>query len=193
LSQTRSEVSRILKAIESGDSGRSEQLLPLVYQELRALAQSMMANEPRGHTLQATALVHEAYLRLVGGNEAGWDNRAHFFAAAAKAMRRILVERARRVAGPKRGGGRKRLTLEGVDLHFDADPADILALDEALDRLAIHDERLAKVVNLRYFAGLTEAETARALGMSERTIRRDWTFARAWLYKHLSENDTELK
>ncbi len=190
MSQARSEVTRILQAIEAGDIQRSEELLPVVYQELRALAGQMMAREPRGQTLQATALVHEAYLRLIGpdGEASRWDNRGHFFAAAAQAMRRILVERARRVAGPRRGGGRKRLALDGVDLHIDSDPLEILALDEALDRLAQRDARLAKVVSLRYFAGLSEEETAAALEISTRTVRRDWTFARAWLYKQLSED-----
>jgi RNA polymerase sigma factor (TIGR02999 family) len=157
-------------------------LLPLVYDELRRLAAARLAAEPSGHTLQPTALVHEAYLRLVGPADAArWDSRGHFFAAAAEAMRRILVDHARRKAAARHGGGLARLELE-PDLAAAREPReDLLALDEALDRLAVEDPLKAEVVKLRYFAGLTLPETAAALGLSERTAGRHWAYARAWL------------
>lgn len=184
--QPAQQVTQILGAIHEGDSRAADELLPLLYDELRKLAQHRMASEPAGHTLTATALVHEAYLRLVQDREAEWDSRGHFFAAAAEAMRRILVERARKYAGPKRGGGRRRVAIEDSDLTFDIDPAEMLALDEALDELEQTDPRMQKITKLRYFAGLTVQETAAALGISPRTVNIEWSYARAWLYKRLN-------
>jgi len=163
----------------------NEGLMIQLYSELRALAARHMVNEPGGHTLQATALVHEAYLRLNKNPDVRWDSAGHFYAAAATAMRRILIERARRYAGPKRGGGRRRLTLEACDLTFDADPNDIIALDEALHELEERDERTHAVVMLRFFAGMSVEETARLLDCSPRTIKREWSFARAWLHRQI--------
>lgn len=178
----------------SDAGGGNERLMIQLYTELRALAARHMVNEPGGHTLQATALVHEAYLRLNKNPDSQWDSPGHFYAAAATAMRRILIERARRYAGPKRGGGRKRLSLEACDLTFDADPNDIIALDEALDELETQDERTHSVVMLRFFAGMSVEETARLLDCSPRTIKREWSFARAWLHRTIhgdtyGEND----
>jgi RNA polymerase sigma factor (TIGR02999 family) len=181
-----SDVTRILESIERGDPHASEQLLPLVYDELRKLAAAMMAREAPGHTLQATALVHEAYLRLVGGdNEKPWDGRGHFFAAAAEAMRRILVENARRKQGPRRGGGRLRLDLPDVGESTQISPEDLLALDDALTRLAAAAPRKAELVKLRFFAGMTIPQAAAALGISHATAERHWTYARVWLYSEL--------
>jgi RNA polymerase sigma factor (TIGR02999 family) len=179
------ESSRILKAIEEGDPQAASQLLPLVYKELRRLAAKKLAMERPGQTLDATALVHEAYLRLVGETPArAWNGRGHFFAAAAEAMRRILIEKARRKQRLRHGGDRKRRPLEK---HLATEAADdqLLAIDEALDRLAQEEEAAAEVVKLRYFAGLSIAEAAEALGISVRTANRHWAFARAWLYKQL--------
>jgi RNA polymerase sigma factor (TIGR02999 family) len=177
-----SDVTRILSEIEQGDPRASEQLLPLVYDELRRLAAQRLAREAPGQTLQATALVHEAYLRLVGGDEGrGWDSRGHFFAAAAEAMRRILVENARRRGRQKRGGGRARAELLEADLAVDDPPYEVLAVDEALERLAAEDRQAAELVKLRYFAGLSVDEAAHALGMSRATAYRHWTYARAWV------------
>jgi RNA polymerase sigma factor (TIGR02999 family) len=184
-----SEVTRILSAIEQGDPHAAEQLLPLVYDELRILAAQRLAHERPGQTLQATALVHEAYLRLVGANQGGnWDNRGHFFAAAAEAMRRILIDRAREKCSEKRGGGRKRLDIDSLHLATTAGPDELLALDEALVKLARHDPAAARLVELRYFAGLTVDEAGKALGISTATAYRDWNFARAWLHAELREN-----
>jgi RNA polymerase sigma factor (TIGR02999 family) len=180
-------VTRILSAIEQGDPQASEQLLPLVYEELRRLAGQRMAQEAPGQTLQATALVHEAYLRLVDGEAAShWDSRGHFFGAAAEAMRRILVEHARRKATLKCGGLSRRVELQ--DLAADENrPADeLLALDEALCRLERHDAQAAALVKLRYFAGLGHQESAEALGISRRSADRLWALARAWLYQQLN-------
>ena len=175
------EVTRILSDLALGDAHAAGQLLPLVYDELRKLAAARMAEEAPGNTLNATALVHEAYLRLVGPADAGrWDNRGHFFAAAAEAMRRILVDRARRKAAARHGGGLARLELE-PDLAAREPREDLLALDEALDRLAAEDPLKADLVKLRYFVGLTLPEAAAALGLSERTAGRHWAYARAWL------------
>jgi RNA polymerase sigma factor (TIGR02999 family) len=178
------EVTRILSDLAQGDAHAAGQLLPLVYEELRKLAAARMAAEAPGNTLNATALVHEAYLRLVGSADADaacWDNRGHFFAAAAEAMRRILVDRARRKAAARHGGGLARLEL-APDLVAAREPReDLLALDEALDRLAAEDPLKADLVKLRYFAGLTLPEAAAALGLSERTAGRHWAYARAWL------------
>jgi RNA polymerase sigma factor (TIGR02999 family) len=181
------EVTRVLSAIEQGDPHAAEQLLPLVYQELRQLAAQKLAQEKPGQTLEATALVHEAYLRLVDVEKAQhWDSRGHFFAAAAEAMRRILIEEARRKQRVRHGGGRKRLDLDRLDPADEEGGDDLLAVDEALERLAREDATVAEVVKLRYFAGLTMEETAAALGISLRTANRHWAFARAWLYEQLS-------
>jgi RNA polymerase sigma factor (TIGR02999 family) len=183
------EVTRILSAIEQGDSRAAGQLLPLVYDELRKLAAQRLAREKPGQTLQATALVHDAYLRLVGVQDPGWDSRGHFFAAAAEAMRRILVEAARRNHGPERGGDFTRLDLD-PELTAPPGPSPrLLALDEALERLAAIEPRAAEVVKLRYFAGLTVAEAASALGISPRTADSDWAYARAWLVTALRDED----
>jgi RNA polymerase sigma factor (TIGR02999 family) len=176
-----SEVTRILSAIDHGEPQAAEQLLPLVYQELRRLAQQRLSREKPGQTLQATALVHEAYLRLVGtGDNLHWENRGHFFAAAAEAMRRILIETARRRKRQKRGGGARAELLE-ADLAVDDPPDEILAVDEALARLAAEDAQAAELVKLRYFAGLSVEEAAQALGMSRATAYRHWAYARAWV------------
>jgi len=183
-----SEVTRILDAIRGGDEQAADQLLPLVYEQLRALARQQMAREPAGHTLQATALVHEAYLRLVGEGSVSWNSRGHFYAAAAQAMRRILVERARRVRRKRHGGGRKRITLESLAPEGQPEtPADILAVDQALERLKNFDQQAHDVTMLRYFTGLTIEQTARALELTPRQVRRNWDFARLWLYQQIQE------
>jgi RNA polymerase sigma factor (TIGR02999 family) len=185
-----SEVTRILSAIEQGDSQAAEQLLPLVYDELRRLAAQNLAREKPGQTLTATALVHEAYLRLIGpGDEPRWESRGHFYAAAAEAMRRILVENARRKRSLKRGGGLARQELPEADLAAPEPREDLLALDEALDRLAAKDKIKADLVKLRYFAGLTGAQAARALGISRATADRYWVYARAWLHREMTHGD----
>jgi RNA polymerase sigma factor (TIGR02999 family) len=177
-----SEVTQILNAIEAGDAQAAAQLLPLVYDELRRLAAAQMAREKPGHTLDATALVHEAYLRLVGLDEADrFANRSHFFASAAEAMRRILVESARRKASLKRGGALARQPLDGRDLPQHRSPEELLAVHDALDRLAKSDPRAAELVKLRYFAGFTLEEAADVLGISPRTADSVWAYARAWL------------
>ena len=184
------EVTRMLSAIEQGDPSAAEQLLPLVYDELRKLAARKLAQEAPGQTLQATDLVHEAYLRLLGpaGGSGDppdgrhWGGRGHFFAAAAEAMRRILINRARDRGRRKRGGGWRRLRLERLDLSLANPPDELLALNDALDRLAQEDPVCAELVKLRFFAGLTLDEAARALGVVRRTADRYWAFARAWLY-----------
>jgi RNA polymerase sigma factor (TIGR02999 family) len=176
------DVTRILSAIEQGDAHASEQLLPLVYNELRRLAAARLADEKPGQTLDATCLVHEAYLRLVDVRETQpWNSRGHFFAAAAEAMRRILVERARRKQSLKQGGGRKRVDLEQVDLKQEPPPLDLLALHEALDKLQEHDPAKANLVKLRFFAGLTNQQAAEALGISPSTADNYWAYARSWL------------
>jgi len=183
------DVTRILDAIAQGDALASAQLLPLVYDELRRLAAERMAQEKPGQTLQPTALVHEAYLRLVGqGEERHWDSRGHFFAAAAEAMRRILVENARYKRRLRHGGGRKRLDLDGVDVADDVADERLLALDEALAKLAAEESEVAEVVKLRYFVGLTIAQTAEVLGISVRTANRHWAYARAWLHGQLKQS-----
>ena len=184
------EVTRILSAVEHGDPHAAEKLLPLVYDELRSLAAQKLAQEKPGQTLQQTALVHEAYVRLVGNGDAAnreqhWDNRGHFFAAAAEAMRRILIDRARAKRSVKRGGGRKKLDIDSLDLVTEASPDQLLALDDALVKLAREDASAARLVELRYFAGLTVEEAGKALGMSAATAYRHWKYARAWLYSEL--------
>lgn len=181
-----SDVTRVLSQIEKGDAGAADQLLPLIYDELRKLAAAKLAQEKPGQTLQATALVHEAYIRLVGGNQnQSWDCRGHFFAAAAEAMRRILIDQARVKQSLKRGGGlcqSERLVIEPVDSDGDVD---LLMLDEALDQLAARDSQAADLVKLRFFAGLTASHASAALGVSERTADRIWAYARSFLLKEL--------
>jgi RNA polymerase sigma factor (TIGR02999 family) len=175
------------------DPRATSDIFPVVYQQLRDLAHAKMNREPAGHTLQTTALVHEVYLRLKNDGEAQWENPRQFFAAAAEAMRRILVERARRQAAVKYGGKRQRMDLEDVDAAAAAEatnPAAMLTLDEAIDELKRFDERLAEVVMLRYFSGLSVEETAAALESSPRTVKRDWAVARAWLSRKLGEEHT---
>ena len=185
-------VTEILRGIVAGDRDSAERLLPCVYSELRALARALLAERPPGNTLQTTALVHEAYLRLVGENDPGWNGRGHFFGAAARAMRRILVEQARRKAALKHGGGQKRTDVNEWDIAIESPAEDILALDDALDVLATVDERKARVVELRFLVGLDIAETAEVLGISEPTVQRDWRFARAFLYDQLRTGSTDM-
>jgi RNA polymerase sigma factor (TIGR02999 family) len=181
-----SAVTRILSAIEQGDPHAASQLLPLVYEELRKLAAQKLAQEKPGQTLEATALVHEAYLRLVDRDKVQhWDSCGHFFAAAAQAMRRILIDRAREKRSEKRGGSRQRLDTDAVDLATTAAPDGLLALDDALAKLAGGDPAAARLVELRYFAGLTVAEAGKALGMPTATAYRHWNYARAWLHAEL--------
>ena len=181
-----SEATLLLDAIESGDAKASDQLLPLVYEELRRLAASKMANEAAGHTLQPTALVHEAWLRLVGDETPKFQNRAHFFVAAAEAMRRILIDRARQKRAARHGGGRQRVELDQVELPFLGDDDQLLAVNDALDQLAAAHPLEAEVVKLRYFVGLTHDEAAAALGISVRTAKYYWTHARAWLFHQIT-------
>jgi len=184
------EVTRILSAVEQGDPGAAEQLLPLVYDELRKLAAQKLAREKAGQTLEATALVHDAYLRMVGaGDDQRWDHRGHFFAAAAEAMRRILVENARRKRSSKHGGGLVRQDLDDIQLAAPELGEDLEALDEALNRLAEKDPIKAELVKLRHFAGLTVEEAAQALGISTTTANRYWTYARAWLHQEIISDD----
>jgi RNA polymerase sigma factor (TIGR02999 family) len=175
-------VTQLLAAAEAGDPTAAAELLPLVYAQLRQLASARMAAEASGHTLTATALVHEAYLRLVGGDgPRSWDGRGHFFAAAAEAMRRILINRAREKGRLKRGGGQRRVDLDGLSDAATAPADDLLDLDAALDRLAVAYPECARLVQLRFFAGLTLDEAAAALGLARRSADRQWAFARAWL------------
>ncbi len=173
------DVTQVLAAIDAGDNLAADRLLPLVYDELRKLAAAKMASEQPGQTLSATALVHEAYLHLVG--EQQFENRAHFFAAAAEAMRRILIDRARQRKSLKRGGDRQRLNLDNLEVAAEQTPDDFLALDEALAKLEIKDQRKAQLVKLRFFAGMTNEQAAQALGISTSTADNDWAYARAWL------------
>jgi RNA polymerase sigma factor (TIGR02999 family) len=187
-----SPVTQILSAIESGDPQATDQLLPLVYDELRALAAARMAREAPGQTLQATALVHEAYLRLVDQQRAQhWNSRGHFFAAAAEAMRRILVERARHKHSIKAGGGRHQQKLPDIEAPGAAPDLDLLALNAALAKLESQDRRRAELVKLRFFAGLTISEAAQALGISESTADNDWAYARCWLRLEIERRPDE--
>jgi RNA polymerase sigma factor (TIGR02999 family) len=182
------EVTQLLDAAAAGDPNAAAALLPLVYDELRKLAAARMANEKPGQTLQATALVHEAYVRLVGGDESHqWAGRGHFLAAAAEAMRRILVDVARRKGSLKRGGGRARAELRDADLAVDEAPDEVLAVDEAMAGLAAADPQAAELVKLRYFAGLSVPEAAESLGIPTRTAERLWAYARAWLRRAIGE------
>jgi RNA polymerase sigma factor (TIGR02999 family) len=188
-----SDITHILSQIDSGDPSAAEQLLPLVYEELRKLAAAKLAQEKPGQTLQATALVHEAYLRLVGSDGQGeaWDNRGHFFAAAAEAMRRILVDSARRKKADKRGNDPGRLELVDIEIAATEIPEDLVALDEALVELSATDKTAADLVHLRYFAGLSIPDAAEALGISPRTAARLWAFARAWLRQKIEGQATD--
>jgi RNA polymerase sigma factor (TIGR02999 family) len=187
--EARTNVTQILAAVSEGDSKAAAELLPLVYEELRKLARANMKRESEGHTLQPTALVHEAYMRLVGGADVKWDNRGHFFGAAARAMRRILVERARARGRIKRGGERKRVEMVEEMMAVEPESTDLLALDEALDRLEKYDRRKCEVVMLRYFAGLSIEETAAGMGLSPATVKNEWAFARAWLHRELKQDE----
>jgi RNA polymerase sigma factor (TIGR02999 family) len=189
-----SDVTRILAAIERGDVRAVDELFPLVYQELRQLAAQRMSKERPGQTLQATALVHEAYLRLVGAEEQKWSGRGHFFSAAAEAMRRILIENARRKQSLKRSGDRKRIDLNEVVLtdNEDTPSEDLLALDVALEKLSKEDPAKAELVKLRYFAGLTVEQAAEILEISRATAARHWTYARAWLFDEIKEGDAGI-
>jgi len=183
-----SDVTRILNAIGGGDAQAAEELLPLVYEELRKLAAHRMAQEQPGQTLQPTALVHEAWLRLVGEGNPRFEGRGHFFAAAAEAMRRILIDRARQKLSLKRGGGSERVNLDELEVAIAADDETLLALDDALKKLSREDPDSAEFIKLRFFAGLTNDEAAQALRIPERTARRHWSFARAWLYRELQRS-----
>jgi RNA polymerase sigma-70 factor, ECF subfamily len=180
------EVTELLIQLKNGNRNAESRLMPLVYAELRRLAAHYMRGERSGHTLQATALVHEAYLRLVGIKDVDWQNRAHFFGVAASLMRRILVDHARAKQAKKRGGTDQKVSLDEAVLVEREAPEQLLALDEALERLAKRDARQARIVDLRYFAGLSEEEAAEVLGISVRTVKRDWNVARAWLYQQLN-------
>lgn len=181
------EVTRIINAIQQGDGHASEELLPLVYEELRLLAAQKMSQEKPGQTLQATALVHEAYIRLMGSGEQGWDNKGHFFAAAAEAMRRILVDNARQKKTVKRGYGKHKINFETLELPYESPPEDLIILDEALTHLANEDPAVADLVKLRYFAGMTTNQIANSQGVSSRTIFNQLAYARAWLRRELSD------
>ncbi|RYD33138.1 MAG: sigma-70 family RNA polymerase sigma factor [Verrucomicrobiaceae bacterium] len=181
-----SEIARILTTIEQGDAGTTDELLPLVYNELRRMAAHKMSAEPAGHTLQPTALVHEAWLRLVDSPAQSWQNRAHFFGAAAEAMRRILIARARRKHTLKRGAGAPHLNIDELEIAGAAPDDQLLALDDALDRFAALEPQQAELVKLRYFAGLKITEAADVLGISEATAKRWWAYARAWLFTEIA-------
>jgi RNA polymerase sigma factor (TIGR02999 family) len=189
-----SDVTRILSAIEHGDLQAAERLLPLVYEELRKLAAARLAQEKPGQTLGATALVHEAYLRLVDVEKAQqWDSRGHFFVAAAEAMRRILVERARYKRSAKRGGSRQRVELCDVELALEEESDDVLAIDEALQKLEQAHKRKAELVKLRFFVGLTNEQAAHALGISSSTADNDWAYARCWLRLEISRESSDKR
>ena len=183
------DVTQILNAIERGDPKAAEELLPLVYEELRLLAAQKMSHESPGQTLQATALVHEAYIRLVGSNDQNWTGRTHFFTVAAEAMRRILIENARRKQRLKRGGGQRRIDLNNLELSIETPSDDLIALDIALAKLAKKDKIEADLVKLLYFAGLTMKQSASILELSERTATRYWAHARAWLYRQITSTE----
>ncbi len=182
-----SEITLMLDAVARGEKQASDDLLPLVYDELRQLAAARMAREAAGHTLQPTALVHEAWLRLAGGQDQSWQNRAHFFGAASEAMRRILIERARRKSRLKRGSGQAPLDIAELDIAEALPDEKILLVDEALERLKAEEPEKARIVVLKFFGGLTNEEVAEILGVNERTVRRQWEFAKAWLFDCISE------
>ena len=181
-----SDVTHILQAIEQGDPKAADELLPLVYDELRKLAAHRMSNEASGHTLQATSLVHEAWMRLVGSENPKFDGRAHFFAAAAEAMRRILIDRARRKRALRHGGGQERVNLEDLDVTTEKDDDQLLAMNDALDKLAVRNEVEAELVKLRYFVGMTTAQAAEVLGITEASAKHYWIHARTWLYQQIT-------
>jgi RNA polymerase sigma factor (TIGR02999 family) len=187
--ETQAAVTQLLVRAQKGEAGATDALFPIVYEELRKLAAGFLQGEGRAQTMQATALVHEAYLRLVGPNQAPWDSRAHFFGAAARAIRRILVDRARERNGLKRGGGKRSISLDEALLVAPEDSdAGMVCLDEALAKLAKLDENKARVVELRFFAGLTVEQTALAMGTSASTVAREWQFARVWLHREVSQH-----
>jgi RNA polymerase sigma factor (TIGR02999 family) len=188
---TMSDVTRILNAIERGDVKATDELLPVVYEELRLLAAQKLSKEPPGQTLQATALVHEAYLRLLGDEGKTWQNRGHFFAAAAEAMRRILIENARRKQRLKRGGGYQKVDLDEIGLTLFGSCDELLALDEALEKLAQKDKVKADLVKLRFFAGLTNEQAGKVLGLSHNTADRYWAYARSWLHLEITKGERD--
>ena len=183
------DVTRILIAIEQGDAHASDELLPFVYEELRVIAARKMSREPAGQTLQATALVHEAFMRLVGDEPSSWDNRGHFFSAAAEAMRRILVENARRKQSQKRGGGYERVNLDELTISISGPSDDIIAVSEALDKLSARDQAVAELVKLHYFSGLTLDQVAELRGIGRRTAAKYLSYARAWLRREIARAD----
>jgi len=187
--ESRNDVTRILNAVERGEARALDELLPLVYDELRLLASQKLSHESPGQTLQATALVHEAYLRLVGSDCGGWQNRTYFFGAAAEAMRRILVEHARKKRSKKRGGDRHRVDFASADVMAEESPDDLIALDEALTEFSGTDPAGAELVKLRFFAGLSFEQAAELLDISPATARRHWNYARAWLYGRICSAD----
>lgn len=184
----RHEVTQILQDWSGGDAEAAERLMPLVYDEMRRLARSLLARERGGHTLQPTALVNEAYLRLVDQRSVSWQNRAHFYGIAASMMRRVLIDHARAHAAEKRGGSAVRLSLEDVHVPLEERAASFVAMDEALERLSQFNERGRRIIEMRFFGGLTDEEIAQVLGVSTRTVLRDWKTARLWLYRELSQN-----
>ena len=186
-----SDVTRILQSIETGDPKAAGELLPLVYEELRKLAAARMANESPNQTLQPTALVHEAWLRLTGNETVKWDGRAHFFGAAAEAMRRILIDNARRKHAQRHGGGQQRLDIAELEIAAPGKEQELLEMDEALERLEALDKQKAELVKLRYFVGLTLEESAQILGISTPTAKRWWAYARAWLYRQIQGDDAK--
>ena len=191
MSANGADVTRILDAVADGDVNATDELLVAVYQELRRLASVRLAQEPAGQTLQATALVHEAYIRLVGAEDQSWENRGHFFAAAAEAMRRILIEKARYKRRRKRGADLQRIDLEDATLAIEGPSDDVIAVDEALTKLEREDTVVADLVKMRYFAGLNLDQIAKILGMSRRTADRYWAYARAWLHREITKGQTQ--
>jgi RNA polymerase sigma-70 factor, ECF subfamily len=185
--QERTEVTTLLNRVKGGDRSAQSHLMPLIYKELHAIAQNYMQHERRDHTLQATVLVHDAFLQLVGNSKIDWENRAHFFAVASRAMRRVLIDYARAARAEKRPGAHQQVELVSAVAAFEDRPIDLLALDEALLRLATWDPRQSQIVEMRFFAGLNFEEIAEVLGISERTAKRDWTVARAWLRAELTQ------
>lgn len=181
------DITTLLQQIKEGDAAAESDLLPLIYDQLRAIARNQMVRERPDHTLQATVLVHEAFLQLVGNSQIDWQNRAHFFALASRVMRRVLVDHARAAHAQKRPGARQRVDLDSALALVETHHTDLLALDEALNRLAQWDLRQSRVVEMRFFAGLSFEEIAEVLGISERTAKRDWIMARAWLYRKLNK------
>lgn len=184
-----SDVTKIIRAIAEGRAEATDDLLPAVYRELRQMAAARLAREAGGHTLQPTALVHEAYMRLIGPSEQSWENRAHFFGAAAEAMRRILIDHARGKKRLKRGGAAYRVTLDDVEDQRDNSSEELLALDEALSDLELLDPEKAQLVKLKFFGGMTTPEAAKVLGLSQRTAERHWAYARVWLHRHVKEDE----